>query len=501
LIELKVYKEIASHTLIYGLGTIIPRILNYGILTPLYTYNLAESSFGTITEMYSYVAFLMVILTFGIETAFFRYSSKSDEKSKIFNHAFTILLVSSSFFLLSIIFFNSQIASIIGYSNQEYLIIVVALIVYFDVLVTLPLAKLRLEGKAIQFTIIRVSNILINIILNVFFFIICKNSNINWLANLYNENIGVGYAFISNLIATIFNFLVLLPAIVKLRFNFDKRLFKEMLWYCLPLVLVGLSGIINEVSDKLFIKYLTLPRENALKEVGIYSANYKLAILMTLFIQVFRYAAEPLFFKYSTSSEAKDIYSKVMTWFVIFCLVIFLFVTLNISIFQFFIGENYRSGLFIVPIVLIANIFLGIYYNLSIWYKLSDKTNYGAFISIIGVIITIVLNIVLIPKIGYLGGAIATIVCYFIMMVLSLLIGQKYYRIEYETKNILVYFLFALLIYYINNVFAIDNQVINIIKGNILILLFIVFIVWHKRISVSELKNSLLKRKILNNEN
>lgn len=485
---MKAYKELASHSLIYGLGTIIPRILNYGILTPLYTYNLSESNYGIFSEMYSYVAFLMVFLTFGLETTFFRYASKNEKNSsQIFNSISFILLITSSLFLILIFSFNNSISNILGYGDKNYLVPVVALIIFFDVLVTIPLAKLRLEGKALKFSVIRISNILINISLNIFFFVVCKNSQSEWLHSLYIDQIGVGYAFISNLAASFFNLLVLLPIIIKFRFNFNKNILKEIIWYSSPLVLVGLSGMVNEVSDKLFIKYLTVPTENALYELGVYSANYKLAILMTIFIQVFRYAAEPLFFKYSKTTEAKSVYIKSLNYFVIFCLLIFLFVTLNIPIIQYFIGTNFRSGLFIVPIILLANIFLGIYYSLSIWYKITDLTKYGAYISLVGVFITVVLNIILIPWLGYLGGAIATFFCYFIMMILSYSMGQRFYKVDYDLKSITIYFALAVFLFLLNKLLVIDAIILELLKANFLILLFVAIIMWYQKISIKNI--------------
>lgn len=435
---MKQYKELAGQTLVYGLGTIIPRIFNF-LLTPLYTYTLKEADFGIITELYSYVAFFMVLLTFGMETTFFRFTNKSKNTAVVFNNSFVTLLVTCLLFLLVILFSKNSIADLIGYSNQSILIVYLVFIIFFDVITAIPLAQLRQDNRAKFFAIIRTSNVFINITLNIFFFVICKDSKIEGLNILYNPQVGVGYAFISNLAASAFNFVVLLPVILKFRFQFNIDIFKSMFKYAAPLVIVGFCGMVNEVADKLFLKYLTPEHINPLKQVGIYGANYKLAILMTIFIQMFKYAAEPFFFKQSDQGDAKEVYSKVMTYFVIFCIGILLLVTLYIDIFKLFMGSKYRVGLNIVPIVLLANMFLGIYYNLSVWYKLTNHTKFGALISFIGVIITILGNVLLIPLIGFMGSAIATLVCYMVMVIISYFVGRKYYLIIYQIKRIALY--------------------------------------------------------------
>ncbi len=485
---MKPYRELAGQTVIYGLGTIIPRVLNF-LLTPLYTYVLIESHFGIITEMYSYVAFFMVILTFGMETTFFRFSSKADNRSVVFNTAFLTLLITSSTFLIVVLVFSNTIGLIINYVDHIDYIIYLAFIIYFDVIVAIPLAKLRLENKALKFALIRIGNILINISLNIFFFIICRTSDTPFFSNLYKEDIGVGYAFISNLAASFFNFIILLPEVKKFRFTIDLKQLKTMFHYSLPLVFVGFAGMINEVADKIFLKYLYVPKEEAMSQVGIYGANYKLALLMTIFIQVFKYAAEPFFFKQSGQINAKLVYSKVMTYFIIFCLSIFLVVTLYIDIFKYFIGENYRTGLTIVPLILLANMFLGIYYNLSVWYKINDLTKFGALISFYGVLLTIILNYLLIPRIGYMGSAIATFVCYFSMMIISFFYGRKYYLIDYQLKRIFLYFLTALFLYGLNLYIIFESNLLIFLKSSILFVIFLLVIIKNEKLSIRSIKD------------
>ncbi|MGD9991950.1 MAG: oligosaccharide flippase family protein [Salinivirgaceae bacterium] len=483
----KPYKELAGQTLIYGLGTIIPRVFNF-LLTPLYTYVLIESNFGIIAELYSYVAFFMVLLTFGMETTFFRYSSNTTDRAKVFDNSFFTLLISSSLFLLAFLLLKEPIARLIHHEQNVTYLVYLAFIIFFDVIVAIPLAKLRLENKALKFSLIRIGNILINLSLNIFFYVICRNSENDFLASLYVEEIGVGYAFISNLTASFFNFLILLPAMLNFRFRIDWSYLKTMLNYALPLVFVGFAGMVNEVSDKVFLKFLYEPSSQASAQVGIYAANYKLAILMTIFIQVFKYAAEPFFFKQAAESDAKAIYAKVMTYFVIFCLAIFLMVTLYIDVFKYFIGTSYRVGLAIVPIVLLANMFLGIYYNLSVWYKINDLTRFGALISFFGMVITIVLNVVLIPVLGYMGSAIATFACYFSMMLLSFFYGRKYYKVVYDLKAILSYFSIALVLFFINWFFSFDTDFLNILKGSVLFIIFLWVIIKKEGLSLNAIK-------------
>ncbi len=489
---MKAFKELAGQTIVYGVGTIVPRIFNY-LLTPLYTYVLIESNFGIITEMYSYVAFFMVLLTFGMETTFFRFTNLGHKKESVFSNAFLTLLITSTIFLILVFFNVNSISNILGSSNYKSYVILMAFIIFFDVMSAVPLAQLRQDNRAYFFTVIRIVNVLINLLLNIFFFVICRNSKIDFLNGLYNENFNVGYAFVSNLCASLVTFLILLPKIIVTKFTVDKVLFKKMISFAWPLLIVGLAGMINEVADKLFIKYLTPEQLNPLKQVGIYGANYKLAILMTIFIQIFKYAAEPFFFKQSSQKNAKEIYSRVMTYFVIFCLFIFLVVTLYIDVFKYFIGNNYRIGLKIVPVVLLANMFLGIYYNLAIWYKLTNKTYWGAIISTAGAIITVIINVIFIPLYGYISSAWATFACYFIMVLLSYIIGKKHYRINYNIKLILAYFAIAIIIFSCIKFINVQNMFISILLSTFGILVFIACVLKIEHITVDKLKLILKK--------
>ncbi len=327
-----------------------------------------------------------------------------------------------------------------------------ALILTFDALAALPFAKLRAENRALRFASIKIFEILLTVALSLFFIVLCPKlqvQNFAWLPYVYHPEIGVGYIFLANLIASGSKFLFLMPQLKGLTTGFDWQLFKRMARYSLPMVVIGFAGIINEMLDRALLKYL-LPYDTVtnLAQLGIYSACYKLSILMTLFIQAFRYAAEPFFFSYAKKDNAKIVYARVLHYFSIFCVFIFLLVTLYLDFFKYFIGEEFRAGLHVVPILLLANLFLGIYVNLSIWYKLSDRTLMGACVSLFGAGLTIVLNIYWIPEFGYTGSAYATLACYASMAALSYGLGQKFYRVDYDVKSVLGYLILGIGLYF-----------------------------------------------------
>ncbi len=453
-------KKLAGQTAIYGLSSIIGRVFNY-LLTPLYTYKFATSDYGVVTEMYAYVAFLVVILTYGMETAFFRFSSKAesiDEKKKIYNTAMLPLLSTSTLFILVSILFAPEIAAWLLYPGHSDYVIWFAIIVGLDALSALPLAKLREENRAGKFAFVNLTFIGVNIGLNLFFIAYCKtiydNGETNFLVNtFYNPNIGVGYIFIVNLISSIVRVLLLLPEFLKARLKLDKPALKQMLIYAWPLLFAGLAGIINETIDRIMLKrmlYGTLGEKETMSQLGIYGACYKVSILITLFIQAFRYAAEPFFFSKEKDKNATGIYADVMKYFIIVCCFIFLGIMLYIDVAMFFVGEEYRIGVTVVPILLAANVCLGIYYNQSVWYKLTNKTIYGAYIALFGAAITLVLNYLWIPTLGYMGSAWATLICYASMMVVSYFMGQKHYPIRYQLGRISMYLLVTAVVYYLS---------------------------------------------------
>ncbi len=484
---MKPLKVLFGQTIVYGMGTIVPRLLNYLLLTPFYTYIFIANEYGVITELYAYVAFLFVILTYGMETTFFRYSQNANDASKVFGTSSLTLAFTSLLFIFTVVSFSGQISGFLQYpSNPEY-IIILAIIIGFDAFLAIPFAQLRLENKAFRFALIKIINVLVNIGFNLFFLLICPEieeaNPDSLLLYFYNSNIGVGYAFISNLIATLITFILLLPVIIKTSFSYSFDLLKKMLSYSLPLLIVGIAGMINEVSDKILFKFLLrIPEGTAdkhlyvLEQLGIYGANFKLAVLMTLFIQMFRYAAEPFFFSHAKDKDSRELYATIMKYFVIFGLFIFLIVTLYLNIFKYFIGPEFRIGLHIVPVVLLANLFLGILFNLSFWYKLTDKTLYGALIAVTGSVITIVLNVILIPKFGYTGAAWAHFFCYATMLILSFILMRRFYPIPYDIKRIGFYILLALLIYFLTSYLSIQDPTLKIAVNSLFIIAYLAII-------------------------
>ena len=446
-------KRLAGETAIYGLGTIIPRLLNY-FLVPFYTRVFTLGEYGQITELYAWVAIFMVILTYGMETAFFRYAELEKDPKKVFNTATSVLLLTSILFLALIFIFINGISESIQYEGNKEYILLLGIIVAIDAFTSLPFAFLRYLNKARRFAAIKIISVVVNVSLNLLFILLIPNAYDGDISGLwlYSKTDLIGFVFVANLVSTIVSLILLYPELKTFRIKIDIGLLKKLLAYGMPILVIGIAGMINEVSDKILLKYFLPDRSVAEAQIGIYGANYKLAILMMLFIQMFRYAAEPFFFREAAKKDAKEIYSKVMTYFVIFTWSIFLGVTLYIDIFKYFIGPAFWVGLQIVPIILAAKLFLGVFYNLSVWYKLTNKTIYGAVIAIVGAIITITLNVVLIPKIGYMGSAWANFACYSAIMIISYLWGRKVYKVNYNLKKIGLYSILAIGIYFLSQI-------------------------------------------------
>ena len=467
-------KRLAGETAIYGLGTIVPRLLNY-FLVPFYTRIFDENAYGQITELYAWVAITMVVLTYGMETAFFRFANKEKNPKKVFNTATTSLLITSLAFVSVVVLFLKDISIAIKYEGNSEYIIILAIIVAIDAFTSLPFAYLRFMNKAKRFSFIKITSVVVNIIFNFLFLLIIPKAigeGVNDLI-IYKSSELIVFVFIANLLSTITSLLLLAPELKTFKFHIDRVLFNKLLAYGLPILIIGFAGMINEVSDKILLKYLLPSNIDAQAQIGIYGANYKLAILMALFIQMFRYAAEPFFFAESDKKNAKETYSMVMTYFVIFTLFIFLGVTLFIDVFKYFIGPNFWAGLMIVPIILAAKLFLGVFYNLSIWYKLTNKTLYGATIAVTGAIITIVLNIILIPKYGFVGSAWANFFCYLSMMIISFLWGRKVYKVNYQLKKIGAYTFLAVIIFYLSIIISIEGRFLAFLFNALLLLAYV----------------------------
>lgn len=472
-------KKLAGQTVIYGLGTIVPRFINY-FITPLLTYSFAPAEYGINSELFAYISFLNVIFTYGMETTFFNFNSKLNNKDEVYNTALVSLLSSTVIFSLLLILLSPLIAEGLStpnalYSNQ--IIIWSVLIIASDALTVIPFAKLRSENKALKFTLLKFINIILVAGLTIFFIGFCKKAydkgEQNFLASIYNPEIGIGYYFLATLIANVFNVILLSREIFSIRFKLDKTLLKEMLRYTWPLIILGLAGMVNDTLDRILLKKLMIDKAEAQIAQGIYGACYKIAILMAIFTQAFRYAAEPFFFSQAKEKDSNKSYALIMKYYVIFCWFIFLGTIMNMDWIKYFIPEDYRGGLKVVPILLISYLCLGVVYNLGMGYKLSGQTKFGAVISIAGAIITIVLNVILIPSYSYVGCAWATFASYVGMMILSYFLGRKFYPVKYNIRAIGVYSLVALGFYFISRIYAETASVaLRLILNNLLVILF-----------------------------
>ena len=429
------------------------RLLNY-LLVPFHTYIFLDpKNYGVVGEMYAWVALLLVILTYGMETAYFRFSNTEPDKKRVFSSTLWMLLSTSALFVVLGLCFSQPIANLLKYPTHPEYIRWFVIIVALDAVSCIPFARLRAENKAFRFAGIKISNILINVFFNVFFLWFCPlmirhDIGTGFFSVIYHEEVGVGYIFIANLIASVCQFLLLIASCRDLTFNVDTALLKRMLKYAFPLLILGLAGIVNETMDRILIKNLSAAdAEEAMRNVGIYSACFKISVIMNLFIQAFRYAAEPYFFNQYKEKDAKEGYSVVMTYFVIVCTFIFLATTLYLDYLKYFVSARYHEGLQIVPLLLLAFMMLGMMYNLSIWYKLTGQTKFGAYITVGGAFITLAVNFLLIPRIGIMGAAIAHFTTYFCMMTASYLLGQKYYPVPYQLGKIGFYIGLSLLLF------------------------------------------------------
>ena len=479
-------KKLLGQTAVYGLSSIVGRLLNY-LLVPLYTQVFADpSDYGVVSELYAWVAFLIVLLTFGMETAFFRFLQDHEDKDKVFLNGFLTVIGVNVLFFCSLLYFNQDIAKVMLYPGHNEYIILLGAIVAIDAITALPLAKLRAENKALKFASIQFASIGVNIGLNLFLML--------YLFDPSRPEEGVLFILFANLIASLVKPLLLYRDFLSIKFSFDLQLAKEMLVYSIPLVIAGFAGIINETLDRILLKHITYDGLNpaslnfAEEQVGIYSACYKLAMLVTILLQAYRYAAEPFFFAQMKSEDKNKVYAKVMNYFVATVCLVFLVVSLNIDIFKHFIrNEAYWSGLGVVPILLLANVFLGIYYNQSIWYKLSGQTRFGAYIAIVGATLTILINVVFIPEYGFYACAWATLVVYAFQMIASYYLGQRYYPIQYNLRKFFLYFGGALILYFAAKVMQVDGIYTRLIFHNLLIIIYLAIVFTVEKITLKRI--------------
>ncbi len=445
-------KQLAGQTIWYGVSSIAARFLNY-LLTPYITGVLVTAEYGEMSYVYALIPFLNILFTYGLETAFFRYVQKQETRDDVYSTITLSLLFSTIAFTGVLLLLRDPLASLINVKKHPEYITWAAFIIGFDALSTISFARLRQQGRPIKYALVRIAGILINIGLVIFFLSVCpaiaKKNPQSFIGVFYKEENVVTYILIANLVQSAVSFLLLYREFFAFKWKFNFALWKEIMGYSLPLIIAGLGGMINETLDRIMLGWWSTA-ENPDSEVGIYSACYKLAILISLFVQAFRLGAEPFFFKQAEGENPQRTYARVMKFFVIAVSGMFLLVTLYLDIWKHFLGRpSYWEGLAVVPILLFANIFLGIYYNLSIWYKVSNRTGVGAQITLIGAAITVLFNYLFIPSMGYMACAWATFICYGTMMVLSFTWGQKAYPVPYAWKKLLAYLVIVLLIYFL----------------------------------------------------
>ncbi len=467
----------------YGLSSIAARFINY-LLTPYLTFKFSNAQYGEMSVVYAFIPFMNVIFTYGLETGYFRFSTK-ENKQIVFNTTAISMITSTVILSILLIALQHPLSTLLQITEHPEYLSLSAAIIALDALSTIPFAKLRQDGRPKKFAFIKVGGIVTNIAAIYFFLSVCPNwinENPNhWCGIFFKNDWAVGYVLLANVIQSVFTLLFLSKEFLSVEFKFDTKLWKEILLYSLPLIIAGFAGMINETFDRIMLGWWAPVSsvEEAKGQVGIYSACYKLSILITLAVQAFRMGAEPFFFKQSTEVNAQKVYAKVMKFFIITLCIMFLTVVLYLDIWKQFIrNPKMWEGLKVVPILLLANMFLGIYYNLSVWYKLANKTMAGAWITVIGAAITLLINFAFIPYFSYMACAWATFFCYGSMMVVSFIWGQKHYPIPYVWKKLVAYMVIVVLIFFVQKLLLLitNNIWFEIASGTILITFFLWFL-------------------------
>ena len=475
-------KSLAKDTAIYGLSSIIGRFLNY-LLVPLYTIKLSAASggYGVVTNIYAMTALLLVVLTYGMETGFFRFANKKDEDPlKVYSSTLITVGGSSVLFVLFCLVFIEPIAGFLGYADHPEYIAMMAIVVALDAFQCIPFAYLRYRKRPIKFAGIKMLFVVSNILLNLFFLVLCPWLNahspetISWF---YDPGYGVGYVFLANLICTSLQMLFFVNELRGFQYVLDKALIKRMFSYSFPILILGLAGILNQTVDKIIFPFLLDNANEARVQLGIYGAASKIAMVMAMFTQAFRYAYEPFVFGKEKDGDSRQTYASAMKFFVIFTLLAFLAVMFYMDILRYIITPDYWPGLKVVPIVMAAEMFMGVYFNLSFWYKLIDETRWGAYFSLIGCIIIVLLNIIFVPIYGYIACAWAGLAGYFTVTLLSYFVGQKKYPINYDLKRIGLYVLLAAVLYVASVFIVPENVVFRLLFRTGLLFVFIAFIV------------------------
>lgn len=461
-------KSLAKETAIYGVSSIVGRFLNY-LLVPVYTISLpaATGGYGVITNMYAITALLLVLLTYGMETGFFRFVHKgNDDPLRVYSTTLLTVGLSSFAFLTISLLFLQPIAGLLGYGEHPWYIGMMLIVVAMDAFQSISFAYLRYKKRAIKFASLKLLFIFTSITLNIIYFVFLKGTN-------------VGATFLINLICTSLIMFCLLPELRGFAYQLDRALLKRMFRYSFPILILGIAGVLNQVADKIIFLFVYPDEAEASVQLGIYGATSKIAMIMAMLTQAFRFAYEPFVFGNNKEKDNKAMYAQAMKFFIIFTLLAFLAVMFYLDILRLLIGVDYWEGLRVVPIVMIAEIFMGVYFNLSFWYKLTDETRWGAYFSLIACLIVILMNIFLIPLYSYMACAWAGFTGYAVAMLLSYFVGQRKYPIQYDLKAIGMYVLLTVILYLAAMYVVIDNFYLRMAYRTLLLLLFVVYIIKH----------------------
>lgn len=483
-------RSLAKDTAVYGLSSIVGRFLNW-LLVPLYTNLFAEAQYGIVNYIYSIVAVALILLTYGMETGFFRFANHEEgyPPRRVYSTTLISLITSSALAMGALLLFPEPVSRALGCASHSYYVWMMGLTVAVDAVTSIPFAWLRYEHRAMRFALLKMAGIGLNIGLNLWFLIACPwldsklPGSVSWC---YSPSMGIGYIFLSNLLSTAATLMMLLPELRGFSWKFDGRLWQRMIRYSFPLLILGIAGIMNQSLGTILLPDLLPDYSTAMAQVGIYGANYKIAVVMVMFIQAFRFAYEPFIFARNTAEGGSRVvaYSEAMKYFVIFAMVIFLTVMYYLDILRYFISPRYFSGLRVVPVIMIAEFFLGVFYNLSVWYKVTDRTVWGTWFSLGGLVLTLALNIILVPHIGYMGCAWAALGCYSAMALASWVTGRTRYPIPYRTGRMAMYFAGAMILYLLGSLISTGSDALDMLLRTPLLAAYIIFAVRHEHLSI-----------------
>jgi O-antigen/teichoic acid export membrane protein len=473
-----IMKKLLGESAVYGLSSIVGRFLNW-MLVPVYTRVLVRTSdYGIVTNLYGWTALMLVILTYGMETGFFRFINREPDPKRVYGTILTSLASTSTLFVLAVALFLKPVSAAMGYSEYSEFVMMLAVIVAMDAFSAVPFANLRHKQKAFRFAGIKLASIAINIGLNLFFLIAAP-----WLSKngfsavnlIWSPGLEIRYVFVSNVVSSAFILLALSPDFL-FRWSFDAKLMKRIFTYSFPILLFGIAGIFNQTADKILFPYLFSDPAEANSQLGIYGACFKISVVMVMSLQAFRYAYEPFAFRYKKGDDT-SIYVDVMHFFLLFSLFVFLGITFYLDIFKHLIGSAYFAGLAVVPIVMLGELFFGVYSNLSIWYKLTDRTKWGSYFSLVACVITVLIIVIFVPRFGFMACAWASFFSNFVVMVASYVIGQKYFPIAYRIGSGVFYFALAMILWCAAAFVPIENEVIYLAFKTALLIVFAVIVV------------------------